>query len=108
MAVAVCIKTLVKAKSCESSQFSLVWDMPEVSFRNANNVYYRYYTKFFQAKEHRSQKIACYSFSQYKNWKKSIDKWRQPILTDRYNYIFFKNENISFKRKKILNFVLKI
>jgi non-lysosomal glucosylceramidase len=82
LSVAVCVKINVKANSSESIKFSLVWNMPKVSFRNPKNVYTRYYTKFFEQNEETSQRIACYGFGKYSNWKNLIDEWRKPILNN--------------------------
>ena len=91
LASAVCAKVSVPAASTDHANFSLVWNMPEVSFSTckrgdnpaARITYKRFYTRHFPHTDPNCAKnIACYSLRSRGAWQQSLRAWRQPIFRE--------------------------
>jgi non-lysosomal glucosylceramidase len=80
--VAVCGQVLVKPKTEADVEFSLVWDMPKVTFNKSEKEFTRYYTKYFGSEGSAGPSISDYALSNYTKWEGLIDEWQRPILED--------------------------
>jgi len=82
-------KIKVDGQSQSDIEFSLVWNMPNVSFSTSSTktervVYKRFYTRFFPETNPDSIKnLACYSLSKRNEWQTKIDNWQRPIFEDK-------------------------
>lgn len=83
LAIAVCATLKIKPLSKESVLFSLVWNMPHISFpQNKEKVHKRFYTKYFPSDDKKStEDIACYATANHQTWLKAIEDWRLPIIS---------------------------
>lgn len=92
MAIAVCVNIKVKPFSKENIEFSLVWNMPNISFPgDSEKIFNRYYTRYFPAENPNSSiEITSYSLANKSNWLNAINEWREPILQNKNLPNFYK------------------
>ena len=67
--MAVCVNIKIKPFSKEKINFSLVWNMPNISFSgDREKIFKRFYTRYFsQNNQDSSKDMACYSLANQKN-----------------------------------------
>lgn len=82
MACAVASQVTIKPQEAEDMEFSLVWDMPVVSFPGKMRKYHKFYTKYFPY-EQAILKIIDYAFKNYDDWEFAIYNWQKEIINDR-------------------------
>ncbi|CAK8694587.1 unnamed protein product [Clavelina lepadiformis] len=80
IASAVAVSCHVKAKSTNSIDFCLAWDMPQIHFGNSNKFYKRRYTRWFGDQGKAGPALAAYSLYHYPTWEEKIHDWQSPIL----------------------------
>lgn len=90
LATAVCAQIKLKSQSKENVDFSLVWNMPNVSFSTSRMntserlSYKRFYTRYFPDTDPNCAKnITCYSISKRNDWLTKLKDWRQPIFENK-------------------------
>ncbi|CAF1008695.1 unnamed protein product, partial [Brachionus calyciflorus] len=84
LAIAVAVQIKLKAHSREKIEFSLVWNMPKVSFHNNQKSYKKFYTRYFSEMSPDTAKdIACYSLYSRKTWQNALSNFRKPILENK-------------------------
>lgn len=81
MGCALASQITLMPESNEDMEFSLVWDMPVVTFPGKIRKYHKFYTNFFPP-EHATLKIIDYTFKNYDNWEFEIYNWQKNILND--------------------------
>lgn len=87
MSIAVCAQIKVKAGSKGNVEFSLVWNMPNISFTSNTIKYKKFYTRYFSEKLNNNDNVALdiaqYAHANKSNWEKAIQNWQSPILNDK-------------------------
>uniref|UniRef100_A0A0N4ZKE1 GAE domain-containing protein n=1 Tax=Parastrongyloides trichosuri TaxID=131310 RepID=A0A0N4ZKE1_PARTI len=95
LGVAVCISQLVKRLNKEKFLFNLTWHMPIIYFGRKEREMKRRYTKFFGFEDDNVNDLMIYSFSNYSNWLEAIEKWHEPILSNKDYPDWFKSALIN-------------
>ncbi|PIK61130.1 putative non-lysosomal glucosylceramidase-like [Apostichopus japonicus] len=82
-AAAVCTSCTVEPAGKKTSEFVVVWDMPQINFKLNGFKYNRRYTKFFGSSCQATADLSLYALENHQDWEQKIDKWQLPVLEDK-------------------------
>lgn len=86
LAIGVAAQVKVPPSSTQTTEMSLVWDMPVIHFRFGQKNYNKFYTNFFGS-TNPTLKIVEFVFNRYKVWEKQIYEHQAKVLDDEYVWI---------------------
>uniref|UniRef100_A0A673Z4N0 Non-lysosomal glucosylceramidase n=2 Tax=Salmo trutta TaxID=8032 RepID=A0A673Z4N0_SALTR len=82
VAAALAVGCSVPAQGHNDLEFSLAWDMPNITFGSREREHVRRYTRFFGTKADAAPSLSHYALTHYRLWERSIEEWQRPILQD--------------------------
>uniref|UniRef100_A0AAR2LAB5 Non-lysosomal glucosylceramidase n=1 Tax=Pygocentrus nattereri TaxID=42514 RepID=A0AAR2LAB5_PYGNA len=82
VAAALAVGCSVAAQGHNCVEFSLVWDMPKMTFGSREKEHMRRYTRYYGTNGDAGPSLSHYALTHYKDWEKSIEEWQRPILED--------------------------
>ncbi|KAJ1360750.1 hypothetical protein KIN20_019801 [Parelaphostrongylus tenuis] len=76
LAVGMCNRFQLPARSSRTAVYALAWDMPDVVFGASKRWYKRRYTRFVRG----ASSICSRALNRLVQWEDELDKWQKPIL----------------------------